>query len=815
MTTPVATASGLGAAEAAARLVAHGPNTLPIPSAASLLTRILRLGREPMTVLLLAAALASITVLGDRAEGLAILAILVVNGVVQTVQEGRADRAVRALRDLSAPHARVLRDGAAVVIDAAGVVPGDVVLLAAGDRVPADLVLTEAVDLAVEEAALTGEAFPAAKRAGAALPGLPYGDRVTEAFAGTMVVSGRGTGTVTATGAATAVGTIGGSLGAAPRTPLEREMRSLARRLALVAVAVGVVLVPVAAVRADGEEALVDAVLAGAALAVAAIPEGLIAIVTTALAVGAQRMARGGAIVRRLASLEALGAASVLCVDKTGTLTTGDLTVVGWETPPGAEEAMWAAAARCSDDGGDPVDAALLAAAGERPAGRRVRERPFSSETRYQAAWDETRDGVVVSVKGAPEVVLARCRPGPERALVEGAAARLASAGRRVLALAGGPADAFDTGELRPLGVVAFADPLRESTAAAVADCRRAGLRVVLVTGDHAETAAAVARQAGLRADTVVSGADLTGGAARRNATLVAADVVARVDPSVKLDLVRAHRAAGAVVAMTGDGVNDAPALRNADVGVAIAGEGGTDIAREAAALVVTDGDLGAIVRAVAEGRRIYRNLTTAVAYLVTGNLSEILVVAGGLLLVPELAVPLLPIQLLWVNLVTDGLPALALAVDDPPGDALDAPPRAPGDTILGRRAIRAVTARAGLVAALVLGAAALARRWGWTPDAVRTVIVATLVPSHLVLAYVSRGSRRAFEPGWARNRLLLAAVAGSVVLQGVLLAVAPLRSAFGLAVLPPVGWLLAAGVPAVLVAVTDVARRIRTGAAR
>ena len=815
MSVPAATASGLGAAEVAERLAVHGPNTLPIPPAASLATRVLRLAREPMSLLLFVAALASILVLGDRAEGVAILAILLVNGVVQTVQEGRADRAVRALRDLSAPHARVLRDGVVRTIDAAGVVPGDVVLLAAGDRVPADVVLDEAADLMVEEAALTGEAFPAMKHAGAAVQDRPYGDRDTEAFAGTMVVSGRGTGVVTATGATTAVGTIGASLGAAPRTPLEREMRSLARRLALVAVAVGVVLVPVAAVRADGDEALVDAVLAGAALAVAAIPEGLVAIVTTALAVGAQRMASGGAIVRRLATLEALGAASVLCVDKTGTLTTGELTVEGWEAAPDAEEAMWAAAARCSDAAGDPVDLALLAAAGERPPGRRVGERPFSSETRYQAVWDETPDGIVVSVKGAPEVVLARCRPGPDRDLAAAAAARLASAGRRVLALADGRDDAFGTDTLRPLGVVAFSDPLRESTAAAVADCRRAGLRIVLVTGDHAATAAAVARQAGLRADSVITGAHLDGGPDVRNATLVAADVVARVDPTVKLDLVRAHRSGGAVVAMTGDGVNDAPALRNADVGVAIAGEGGTDIAREAADLVVTDGDLGAIVRAVAEGRRIYRNLVTSVAYLVTGNLSEILVVAGGLLLVPELAVPLLPIQLLWVNLVTDGLPALALAVDVPPGDPLDAPPRAREDTILGRRTLSAVLARAGVVASLVLAAATLARRWGWSPEAVRTVMVATLVPCHLLLAYVSRGRRRAFERGWARNRLLLVAVAGSVALQAALLAVAPLRRAFGLAAIPPGGWALAAGASVLFVAVTDVARRLRAGGAR
>ncbi len=804
-----ATALGLGPAEVAERRAEYGPNAMPDAPRASVPKRAARLLREPMAVLLLVAAAASIGLLGDVAEGVAILAILVLNGAVQTVQEGRADRAVRALRDLSAPVARVLRTGRESVVDAAELVPGDIVLVTAGDRVPADLALVEAVGLAVDEAALTGEAFPATKRSGDAAPDRPYADRETEVFAGTMVVRGRGTGVVTATGAATAVGSIGAAIGAAPPTPLEREMRALGRRLAAIAVIVGAVLVPVAALRGDGEGALLDATLAGAALAVASIPQGLVAIVTTALALGARRMAAGGAIVRRLASLEALGAASVLCVDKTGTVTTGDLTVVGWEAADGDDGALWAAAARCSDQGGDPVDVALRLVAGDPPPGRRVAEHPFSSETRYQAVWDETPHGVVVSVKGAPEVILGRCAPGPARVAVEEATARLARAGSRVLAVADGPGEAYDARLLQPRGVVAFADPLRESTEAAVAACRRAGLRLVLVTGDHAATAAAVARDAGLAARTVLTGADLPGDRTDRAAVLVGADVVARVDPAVKLDLVRAHRARGAVVAMTGDGINDAPALRHADVGVAVAGLGGTDVAREAADLVVTGGDLSAIVRAIAEGRRIYRNLATAVAYLVTGNLSEILVMAGGLFVIPELAVPLLPIQLLWINLVTDGPPGLALAVDRPPGDPLDAPPRSRDESLLGLGTLRAVTSRAALVASLVLAAAVIARRWGWAPEAVRTLVMTALVPCHLMLAYVVRGTERTFERGWARNRLLLAAVGGSVALQALPVVVAPLRHAFRLTALPVAGWALAVAVSVVFVAVTDVARHL------
>ena len=814
MTVPVAADAGRGlsTAEVAARLARHGTNTMPVPARASLATRVLRLLREPMALLLLAAGLVSVLVLHDVAEGVAILAILVLNGVVQVVEEGRADRAVRALRDLTAPTARVVRDGRTVVVDATELVPDDVVLLAAGDRVPADVVLVQAVDLAIDESALTGEAFPAAKRAGVVDAGRAYGDRDTEAFAGTMVVAGVGVGTVTATGAGTAVGAIGNALGAAPPTPLEREMRNLSRRLVAVAVTVGVVLVPVAAARAGGEDVLIDAVLAGAALAIASIPQGLIAVVTTALAAGAQRMARGGAIVSRLASLEALGAASVLCVDKTGTLTTGDLTVVAWEPAPGVSaDVLRVAAARCSDArNGDPVDAALVAAAGEPRIGRRVAEHPFSSETRYAAAWDDTGDGVVVAMKGAPEAVLARCAPGAGRDAMAAVAARLAVAGRRVLAVAGGPGEAFEERSLRPLGVVAFADPLRASTVKAVADCRRAGLRVVLVTGDHAATATAVAGEAGLDSRTVVAGHELTGNAATRAGRLVSADVVARVDPSVKLDLVRAHRAAGAVVAMTGDGVNDAPALRHADVGVAVAGAGGTDLAREAADLVVTDGDLGIVVKAIAEGRRIYRNAATAVAYLVAGNLSEILVMAGGLLLLPELAVPLLPLHLLWVNLVTDGLPGLALAVDTPPGDPLDSPPRGSAESLLGRRPLRTAAFRASLVAALVLAAGGIAHSRGWAPEVVRAQLLATLVPCHLMLAYVARGRARVFEPGWSRNRLLLAAVVASAGLHAGLMLVPAARGAFGLAALPPSGWLLAAAASIGIVLVTDGGRRLR-----
>ncbi|HET7488403.1 MAG TPA: cation-transporting P-type ATPase [Acidimicrobiales bacterium] len=810
---PTWTTAGLDDEEAARRLAADGPNVLPAEPPPSLAARVWAQLSEPLTLVLLVVAAITLAVLREVEEGAAIAAIVVLNVAIGVSQERRAEAAVDALKGLTAPSARVRRSGRSCSVPAAAVVRGDLVELAAGDRVPADVVLVEAASLAVDEAVLTGESLPAEKEAGRpAEPGAALADRPGEAFAGTLVVRGRGLGVVGATGAATRIGAIAAALEDETDPPLVTELRLVATRMSILAGALGCLLTLVVWLRHGGAT---EAVLAGVALAVAAVPEGLATIVTSALALGARRMAHRGAIVRRLPAMEALGSASVICTDKTGTLTTGHLAVADVVAVPGRDDGLWDAALRCNDADagvGDPVDVALIeaavAAGRSAPPGERVAERPFDTATRSHATVHRTASGPVLSVKGAPEAVAARCRRGPALDALVAAVRSLEPSGLRLLALATAPTGDPDAGDLEPLGVVAFHDPLRPSTAATIARCRGAGIRVALVTGDHLSTARAVAAEAGLDPAPAVTGRELAAlGPAERAAALREASIVARVDPSTKVELVAAHRAAGDIVAMTGDGVNDAPALRQADIGVALSGSGGTDVAREAAGLVVTDGDLATLVAAVAEGRRIWRNLVSVVSYLLAGNISEVVVVLGCIALLPGLVVPLLPVQLLWVNFVTDGIPALALGVDRPPGDPLASPPRARSDQLLGWRRQTMLLVRGVGVAGAVLATGLLARSWGWSDEAVRTQLLLSLLFAHLMLAYVSRADTVTFGSGWWHNHVLLTAVAGSLALQLPAFATGPGRALLGLAAVPAAGWLLAAGAAAVTVLVVDASR--------
>lgn len=802
--------NGLTSAAARDRLVADGPNALPVVRPPGFLRLMLHALADPLSGLLVIAGVVSITVLGEVVEGIGISVIVVADAAVSALQAYRADRALDALRSLTAPTARVYRDGQLGVIPAADVVVGDVVEVAAGDRIPADAAVRESSALAVDEQVLTGESMPVEKHA--------HDD--AELAAGTLVVRGRATAEVTATGARTRIGAIATSLTAAPPAPLERELKSVASRVGALAVLVGALLIPIAYHRGVGQDRLADAVLVGVALAVAAVPEGLPAVVTSALALGAQAMARRGAIVRELAAIEALGSASVICTDKTGTLTTGRLAVEAAVVVPGREADLKRAVVRCND-GTDPLDVALLAYAGMDSAdGVRIGEAPFDTATRMMTTLHRVDGAPVLSVKGAPEAVLARCRhdgpgdgPGGDVAWLAAEVEALAGRGLRVIAVADGDTADLTATDLRPLGLVGFRDPLRPSAVSAVKALRNAGVRVVLVTGDHAETAVAIARDAGLDTAPLLTGAEVAAmPEAERQQALADVAVLARVDPGTKVALVKAQRAAGRIVAMTGDGVNDAPALRQADVGVALAGAGGTDVAREAAAVVVTDEDLGTLAEAVREGRRVFRNLAAVVGYLLSGNLSEILVVGGGLLLLPELATPFLPVQLLWVNVITDGLPALALGVDRPVEDPLLRPPRTPREGLLGARMQARLAGRGGAVAAAVLGTGLIADRLGWRPDVVRSQLLVSLLLCHLALAFVARSERRSFGTGWWRGRGLSLAVAGSVAVQAVVFALKPLRHVLSITALPPVGWLLAVGAVVVSVALIDAVREVRRG---
>ncbi|MBX6386793.1 MAG: HAD-IC family P-type ATPase, partial [Microbispora sp.] len=606
METSVREPTGLSTAAAARRLAEYGPNEFARPRPPRLPVRAARQLADPMSILLLIAGLVTLVVLGEVPEGAAIVTILLINVVIGVSQETKADRAIRALHTLTAPMAKVVRDGVVRRIPAAEVVPGDVVRVAAGDRVPADARLVRADALGVDESMLTGESSSSDKRAGGAeRPGGALADRRDELFAGTLVVRGSGVAEVVRTGDRTEMGRIASALGGGVKGPLAVELAQVSRRIGLIAVMAGAVMILIGLSRVQrGESTLLDIILAGAALAIAAVPESLAVAVTTALALGSQRMAALGVIVRRLPAIEALGATTVIAADKTGTLTTGHLTVTDHVAVSDTD--LWRAALRCNDarDGlGDAVDVALAVAAGRRgvrlpPGEKRLAARPFDAETRSMAVVTAADGGEpLLTVKGAPEVVLARCAPGPDTDRLARSVSGLADRGLRVLALAAAHTGDLDATGLRPLGLIALSDEIRPSAARAVADCRAAGIRVVMVTGDHADTARAIAGEVGIDTDPVVTGAELQAlEPSARSARLREAAVLARVDPGTKLDLVRALRADGQVVAMTGDGVNDAPALRNADVGVAVAGEEGTDVAREAAAVVVTNGDLGTIV---------------------------------------------------------------------------------------------------------------------------------------------------------------------------------------------------------------------------
>lgn len=739
-TAPQHRSRGLTGAEAARRLDEYGPNEVGRRRRVPLWSRVAAQLRDPLIMVLLAAVVLTLAT-GDRPDAAVIGLVVVVNTAVGVAQEVRADNAVEALTALSAPTARVLRDGAERQLPAARVVPGDVLLLGEGDIVPADAALLEASALLVDESAVTGESVPVEKDPGA---GAADGGALR---AGTVVVHGRAVAQVTATGAASTLGRIAALLHPrAERTPLQQRLAGLGRVLAAVAVLLCLVVFALGLAHGQGFELMA---VTAVSLAVAAVPESLPAVVTLGLALGARRMAARRAVVRRLPAVETLGSVTVLATDKTGTLTEGRMVVERVWTPLGTalltgsgyspegelrldgvpegdrdgvrravREAL-ETGALCNDASlrpptqeggagwvalGDPTEAALLAAAAKAGVDRdrlvrerpRIGEVPFDSARRRMATVHRMPSGTVeVCLKGAPEAVLSRAvvadpEPTLERARAE--AARLAEQGYRVLAVARGeqqeaPAQGEAERDVRLLGLAALADPPKAAAADTVAACRAAGITPVLITGDHPATARAVASRLGLlppdgsRPDgsgAVVTGAELAAGEV---GDLTAVRVFARTDPEQKLDIVQAWRARGNVTAMTGDGVNDGPALRQADIGVAM-GRRGTEVARQAADLVLADDELGTVVAAVEEGRRVYDNIRRFLLYALAGGTAEILVMLVG----PAfgLAVPLRAGQILWINLLTHGLTGVAMGAEPAAPDTMRRPPRPPDQHVLG-----------------------------------------------------------------------------------------------------------------------------------
>ncbi|MEV0632516.1 cation-translocating P-type ATPase [Nonomuraea wenchangensis] len=775
--------SGLSSREAGERLRSDGPNLLPARPPVALWRRVAGQLRDPLIiVLLVAATLTAVT--GDWADMAVIMLVIVVNTSVGVVQEVRADRAITALTELTAPVARVVRDGAQRQIPAADVVTGDVLVLAEGDIVPADARVEEAAALLVDESALTGESVPVDK---------DPGEKVS---AGTVVARGRGLAEVTATGSASAAGRIAALMEkGSGLTPLQRRLMGVGRLLAGVTVFLCVVVGALGLVRGQPVELMVVTAIS---LVVAAVPESLPAVVTLSLALGARRMAARQALVRRLHAVETLGSVTVLATDKTGTLTEGrmvvrhlwtptaeaTLTGTGYDPagrieggPPAAFTDLLTAAALCNDarlledeDGrwqalGDPTEAALLAAAAKAGLGPadlherydRLAERPFDSvRKRMSTLHARPGGGAVVICKGAPESLL---RPpvlaGDPAAHLRAAeqAERFARAGYRVLAvaradLAAVPREVPEEG-LDLLGLVAIVDPPRQAAAGAVAACRRAGIKPVLITGDHPGTARAIATELG------IIGPDAPVADCRELPVRAGAAVYARATPEQKLDLIEGMRADGDVVAMTGDGVNDGPALRRADIGVAM-GRRGTEVARQAADLVLADDDLDTVVAAVEEGRRVYANIRRFLVYGLSGGAAEIAVMLLGPLF--GLALPLLPAQILWINLLTHGLPGVALGGEPADPALMDRPPRPPDQSILRAGLWQRVVRIAVVLTAVTLGVAVWALHTGrpW-----QSMAFFALGATQLGVALGSRA-----RPGSTANLMLPLAVAGALVLQ-------------------------------------------------
>jgi Ca2+-transporting ATPase len=745
----------LGLSEAAARerLAQDGPNELARKAPPSALRLLARQFQSPVVGLLFVASVVSALV-GEVVDGLAIAVVLIVNAVVGFLQEHRAEAAVQALRNLTARRARVVRAGAARVVPAAELVVGDLLLLEAGDVIAADAQVLEANLLAVNQASLSGESEPVGKSAEPAASDVPLLERADRVFMGSSVARGSGLARVVAIGMQTELGRIAHLVESVERsaTPLEERLARVTRGLIYVCLGIVVLVAALGLLRrVPAFEVLISAV----SLAVAAIPEGLPALVTVALSLGVRRMSARRVLVRRMSAVETLGCTTVICTDKTGTLTAGEMSVR--ELWGADQRALLDAAAACCDSElgtegrpgiGDPTELALLHAAQLRGITRaeiererpRVRVEPFDAQTKRMLIERADR---VVYVKGALEVVLPLCPEHDPAAPAQ--ATDMAARGLRVLAVASGPAQ--EPLQLSFRGLCGIADPPRAEVPAAVAAARSAGVQVVMITGDHPTTAQAIARELGI----VAAGESPEG------------RVHARTTPEQKLAIVREWKSKGAIVAMTGDGVNDAPALREAHIGIAM-GRTGTEVTREAADVVISDDNFASIVAAVEEGRGIFESIRKALVYLLSTNAAELLVMLVAALV--GLPLPLLPVQLLWVNLVTDALPALTLAMDPPPGDVLRRPPRDPREPIIGRAEWWTVAVVGALLAAATLAAFLFFERSGGVASG-RSAAFSTLVFGQLGLALAARDDRRTYwQTRPLGNRALLAVVCASFVLQ-------------------------------------------------
>lgn len=756
-----------------------------------------------VVVLLVVAVVVGFAV-GEVVEAIAVLVVITVNTIVGFVTELRSARAMDALSAILTVIADVERDDRRDEVDADDLVPGDIVTIEAGERVPADLRLAETEELYIDESALTGESEPSVKSADPVPEDTPTAERSSMAYTGTLVASGRGRGVVVAIGRETELGRVVELTEQTTqrKAPLQEGLDQLGRRLSLGVALGAVVLAAIGVARGRSLDEVVEIAIA---VAIAVVPEGLPAVATLTLAVGMKRMADRGALVRRLAAVETLGSATVICSDKTGTLTENEMTVTSLETFADDDQ-VWQSAILCNDadideDGdplGDPTEIALLKAAGQRgidwrelrEGSERTSEVPFDSAYKWMAV---VVDGVA-HVKGAPEVLIDGTAHPEQRE----AADRLAAEGLRVLAIGRGPAPEEDHDPhdgpipIDVTAVVGLEDPPRESAIEAVATAHRAGIRVVMITGDRHETALAIAARLGLRAKRSVEGVELSDMGEDELARQIAdVDVFARVDPAQKHRIVEALQRAHEVVAVTGDGVNDAPALSRADIGIAMGA--GTDVAQEAAEVVLTQDDFATIEVAVAEGRRIFENIRRFAQFLFSWHVAEVAVVSAAL--VGGFATPLTGLAILWNNLIIDVLPSFALALEPSRRDVMTRPPRPPSEPVITREMIRRIAIHGALVAGVGFVAFALSTGpLGLELDAARAVVFIAMSGGQVLAVFNARTDRWPGFAGASANRWLWAALAVTAVLETAALTIAPLRDLLGLGLPGPSGLILGGG---------------------
>ncbi|KAF2957419.1 ATPase [Thermotoga sp. Ku-13t] len=819
---------GLSSKEAKKRLEKYGPNELAERKRRTILQMFLSQFTDFLIIILLAAAAISIVV-GEAVDAILIMIIVVLNATLSTIQEAKAEKSLQLLKKMAAPSARVLRDGIIQTVPSREIVPGDVVILEAGNYVPADGRLIESVNLSVSEAALTGESQPVEKSTEAIdKPNMPIGDRTNMVYSGTIVSRGRGKAVVTATGNETEIGKIAKMLTEMEEeeTPLQKNLEKLGKQIGLIVLVICAIVFAVGILEGNP---ILEMFLTAVSLAVAAVPEGLPAVVTIVLALGMYNMVKRHAIIRKLQAVEALGSVNVICSDKTGTLTRNEMTVVkyylhpeNWlkhesssQIPDTLKEALMGATL-CNDafvtfkdntraTSGDPTEIALTLAAWDFGLKKpeleermpRVHEIPFDSDRKMMTTVHRKENTFVSYTKGAPDVVLSRCSryvssSGEIRELTEKdreqilqANQQMAQDGLRVLAVAYKNVEEGRYENLEQdmifLALIGMIDPPRPEVKKALERCKTAGIKVIMITGDHKATAQTIAKEIGILDP---AGKTLTGNELIEMDVDDLAEVVedvkvyARVSPSDKLKIVEALKKKGKIVAMTGDGVNDAPALKRADIGVAM-GITGTDVSKDAADMVLTDDNFASIVAAVEEGRKIFDNIRKVVYYLLSCNISEVATIFISILL--RLPLPLIPVQILWMNLVTDGLPALALGVEPAEPDVMTRPPRDPKEGIMSRDVIKKIFIGGLLLSVLTLFV------YGWAlmeHDEIRllrTMVFFTLCTGQLFHAFNSKSLKHSlFKVGIRNNpRLILACVVSFLLLLAVIY-VPGLQNVFG-----------------------------------